>query len=217
MTVSLSYEGNVRDDLAGFYFSTYTEGDETMYLAVTQFQSTDARKAFPCMDEPSLKAVFNVKLGRPSAQAWTSASNMPVMNEAVADVEGMAGYVWDEFYPTEKMSTYLVAFLVSQFDRYEGQAFGENGEVRHVVTAATAAAVVVIVATAAIVVVVVAVIIITKIIIIVVVVVVGSCCCCCCCCFCPNCDGGSDGAATIVFSNWFFDNATRPFVYSNCT
>ncbi len=68
VTISLDFEGNLRDDLAGFYLSSYEQDGETHLLAVTQFQSTDARKAFPCMDEPALKAVFNVRLGRPEVR-----------------------------------------------------------------------------------------------------------------------------------------------------
>ena len=52
--------------ILGFYRSKYMDGDKETYLGVTQFESTGARKAFPCMDEPERKAYFNVKLGRPS-------------------------------------------------------------------------------------------------------------------------------------------------------
>jgi aminopeptidase N len=45
-------------------------------MGVTQFQATDARRAFPCFDEPGIKAQFNVTLGRPSTGGWTTQSNM---------------------------------------------------------------------------------------------------------------------------------------------
>ncbi len=53
---------------------------------------------------------------------------MPVETEAASAVSGMPGYVWDEFLPTERMSTYLVAFLVSEFTRWEGDPFGLGGQ-----------------------------------------------------------------------------------------
>ncbi len=117
--LKMSFLGEVADDLAGFYRSSYVENGETKYLAATQFQSTDARKAFPCMDEPALKAIFNIKLGR-KEDGYRTASNMPMVKNGVDPVPGEPGYVWDEFQPTEKMSTYLVAFLVSDYDFTEG-------------------------------------------------------------------------------------------------
>lgn len=57
MTISLKFRGLLNDDLSGFYRSSYVAEDGTThYLAASQFQATDARKAFPCMDEPGIKA-----------------------------------------------------------------------------------------------------------------------------------------------------------------
>ncbi len=102
------------ENLSGLYRSSYKRGNETRYLAVTQFQATSARQAFPCMDEPALKAVFQVNLGRP--KDYSTASNMPIMMEGLSvEGEDPDDYVMDVFEPTLKMSTYLVAFLISDF------------------------------------------------------------------------------------------------------
>ena len=63
----VEYTGILNDEMKGFYRSTYKEGSLTKWLATTQFQSTDARRAFPCMDEPGLKATFQLIMNRPSS------------------------------------------------------------------------------------------------------------------------------------------------------
>ncbi|XP_014663075.1 PREDICTED: aminopeptidase N-like [Priapulus caudatus] len=79
--VHLEFEGNVEEDLAGLYLSSYTDADQTVkYLVTTQMQPTNARRAFPCFDEPKYKAVFNVTLVR--AQHMLSLSNMDIVSES---------------------------------------------------------------------------------------------------------------------------------------
>ena len=60
--VNVEYTGYLRDNLKGFYRSSYTDEktNTTEYLATTQFQISDARRAFPCFDEPAIKAKFKV-------------------------------------------------------------------------------------------------------------------------------------------------------------
>ena len=78
----------------------------------TKFQPTDARKAYPCMDEPDLKATFNVTMVHPAE--YISLSNMPV--ESNFTVNGMTTTI---FGKTVKMSTYLIAFIVCDFEYKE--------------------------------------------------------------------------------------------------
>ncbi|XP_050688585.1 aminopeptidase N-like isoform X2 [Eriocheir sinensis] len=118
--LSMDFEGYLNDQLAGFYRSSYTDKDgNTKFLAVTQFEAADARRAFPCFDEPAMKATFDVRLAREEATK-TSISNMPLSD--TIPVEGQDGWVWDIFNTTVPMSTYLVAFVVSDFTYVESNA-----------------------------------------------------------------------------------------------
>ncbi|XP_023324912.1 aminopeptidase N [Eurytemora carolleeae] len=117
-TVKISFTAFLKDNLKGFYRSQYkdlvTGKDE--FIAVTQFQATDARRSFPCFDEPALKAKFEVSLGR--TRDMSSISNMPIRIEG-EDMAEDTSYVWDHYMESVKMSTYLVAFVVSKFDNRE--------------------------------------------------------------------------------------------------
>ncbi len=105
-TLSLTFTGTLNDRLRGFYRSRYVDGDGLeRYLASTQFEPTDARRALPCWDEPSLKAEFTVTLVVPSALA--AISNMP--EESVTEDDGTKTV---RFATTPPMSTYLLAFAV---------------------------------------------------------------------------------------------------------
>ncbi|XP_020287873.1 aminopeptidase N isoform X2 [Pseudomyrmex gracilis] len=109
----LKFIGTLNDYMQGFYRSSYMVGTETRWIASTQFQATDARRAFPCFDEPALKARFQINIARP--RNMTSMSNMPRRGEPTA-VPGIHTYVWDHYERSVPMSTYLVAFIVSDLD-----------------------------------------------------------------------------------------------------
>ena len=104
--LSLSFQGNLNDRLRGFYLIKYTDAEgRERTLAATQFASTDARRAFPCWDEPSFKSVFSLTLAvSPDLQA---VANSPVLSEALEDGRRVIRYT-----DTIRMSTYLVAFAV---------------------------------------------------------------------------------------------------------
>lgn len=74
--LSMIFTAVLNNELRGFYRSTYNENGKVKYMAVSQMQPTDARRAFPCFDEPNMKANFTMKLGRLTTQLSTS--NMPV-------------------------------------------------------------------------------------------------------------------------------------------
>lgn len=106
-TVTIDFQGVLNDLLAGFYRSSYLDDTgATNYLACTQFEATDARRAFPCFDEPEMKAVFEVSLEVESSQF--AVSNGAIASEAILP----NGNKLVNFEPTIKMSTYLVAFIV---------------------------------------------------------------------------------------------------------
>lgn len=108
----LTFSGLLNDKLHGFYRSTYktTDGREKI-LASTQFESTDARRAFPCWDEPALKAVFQTTLV--IDEGLTAISNTAIVRETPLPGTGKKEVVFAE---TIKMSTYLVAFIVGEFE-----------------------------------------------------------------------------------------------------
>ncbi|NXC97425.1 AMPN Aminopeptidase, partial [Certhia familiaris] len=111
--LSSSFTGELADDLAGFYRSEYTdEAGNKQVVATTQMQAADARKAFPCFDEPAMKANFSVTLIHPSN--YEAISNMPAKNTRKQMIDGENWNI-TEFETTPRMSTYLLAFIVSQF------------------------------------------------------------------------------------------------------
>ncbi|MBM3941206.1 MAG: M1 family metallopeptidase [SAR202 cluster bacterium] len=126
-TLRLEFTGTLNDQLRGFYRSSYTATDGSRkWLASTQFEATDARRAFPCWDEPSIKATFEITLGVPAGM--TAVSNMPVASMAPAD-EGRTAY---RFESSPRMSTYLVVLIVGDLACVEATA--DNGTLMRVWT-----------------------------------------------------------------------------------
>ncbi|XP_044317726.1 glutamyl aminopeptidase isoform X2 [Drosophila rhopaloa] len=109
-TLSASFDYSLTS-LTGAYISNYTnaEGVEKS-IVTTKFEPTYARLAFPCFDEPAMKAQFTITVARPSGDEYHVLSNMPVASEYVdGDLTEVT------FEETVPMSTYLAAFVVSDF------------------------------------------------------------------------------------------------------
>ncbi|KAL5559481.1 hypothetical protein UlMin_035692 [Ulmus minor] len=110
--LAIGYEGVLNDKMKGFYRSTYEHNGEKKNMAVTQFEPVDARRCFPCWDEPAFKATFKITLDVPSE--LVALSNMPIVEEKV---DGHLKTV--SYQESPIMSTYLVAIVVGMFDYVE--------------------------------------------------------------------------------------------------
>ncbi len=113
------FQGKLNDQLRGFYRSSYKDhAGITQTMAATQFEATDARRAFPCWDEPDFKAVFATTLV--IDPALTAVSNTRLASESRE-----AGKKVLRFADSIRMSTYLVAFIVGNLEatppRYVGK------------------------------------------------------------------------------------------------
>ena len=115
-----SFTGELNDDLRGFYRSTFSDDDGTEHvIATTQFQSTDARRAFPCWDEPDMKATFDITL-------VVDPDETAVSNGAEVQRSERGDKVAVRFAQTMKMSTYLVAFVVGPLEVTEPAMAGST-------------------------------------------------------------------------------------------
>jgi aminopeptidase N len=113
--LEIEYKGILNDKLRGFYLSK----TKVRSYGVTQFEATDARRAFPGFDEPASKATFDVTLVVDAGD--TAISNTKIVSDKPGPVAGKHTIV---FGTTPKMSTYLVAWLVGDFVCSKGKADG---------------------------------------------------------------------------------------------
>ncbi|MBI4550281.1 MAG: M1 family metallopeptidase [Candidatus Omnitrophica bacterium] len=123
----LEFTGELNDQMHGFYRTRYEAGGRERWGAATQFEATDARRAFPCWDEPDFKAQFDITLTVPSG--LTALSNMPVRSQRRAG----NGKKRISYETTPVMSTYLVAFVVA--DLVYSEAKDRDGVLIRVYTA----------------------------------------------------------------------------------
>jgi len=138
-SLEMDFEGELNDKMKGFYRSKYFSHPDLQerYAAVTQFEATDARRCFPCWDEPALKATFNISMTIP--ENLVGLSNMPLIDEEKS-ANGMKTL---KFATSPIMSTYckirnfldknelsfitlclitVLAMCVGEYDHVEGSS-----------------------------------------------------------------------------------------------
>ncbi|XP_030580859.1 glutamyl aminopeptidase [Archocentrus centrarchus] len=113
-TLSLDFQGWLNGSVVGFYRVIYTENGITKKIAATDHEPTDARKSFPCFDEPNKKATYNISITHDAK--YKALSNMPVEG---TPQELPDNKIKTSFKKSVPMSTYLVCFAVHQFDYVE--------------------------------------------------------------------------------------------------
>jgi aminopeptidase N len=122
-TLVIKFQGTINNDMAGFYRSKYKpvvppaasvpkDGEDHVMFS-TQFESCDARRAFPCFDEPNLKATFDFEIELPEDQV--ALSNMPEKTSK----KSKDGFKVVSFERTPIMSTYLLTWAVGDFEYIE--------------------------------------------------------------------------------------------------
>ncbi|MBV9008254.1 MAG: M1 family metallopeptidase [Verrucomicrobia bacterium] len=115
-TLALNFAGKINQSGVGLYYARYQEqgtGAKKLLLG-TQFEPTDARRLFPCWDEPSFRAIFQLTAVVP--ENWMAVSNMPIATEK--KVEGGKEV---SFQPTPSMASYLNVFCAGEFDAVESE------------------------------------------------------------------------------------------------
>lgn len=107
--LQLTFNGTLKTSMSGFYRSSYVVDGKTEWLAVTDFEPTDARRAFPCFDEPAMKANFTITLTYPVG--YQGISNMQELGRTTSPTR-----IESKFATSVRMSTYLVCYSINKFE-----------------------------------------------------------------------------------------------------
>jgi len=113
-TIHITYAGILNDEMRGFYLG---KDDQGRKYAATQFEATDARRAFPSFDEPAYKATFDISAVADKGQVAISNQRLPPIRPVRRQAHGTLRHY-------AKMSSYLAALVVGNFEYIEGEADG---------------------------------------------------------------------------------------------
>ena len=113
-TIEIEFESELTTNMEGLYPSSYQEDGQTKTIISSQFESTHAREAFPCIDEPAAKATYDLSLETPKAK--TILGNTPIKNQSTS-----AERTTTIFETTPKMSSYLLALVVGDLAKLSGK------------------------------------------------------------------------------------------------
>lgn len=110
--IEIEFKAGITPDMVGLYASNFEHEETTKQIIATQFEANHAREAFPCIDEPSAKATFQLTLTSP-------AENQNLSNTPVENVKNEATQTTTVFEKTPRMSTYLLAFVTGEMHSVE--------------------------------------------------------------------------------------------------
>ncbi|NXF70947.1 AMPQ Aminopeptidase, partial [Sclerurus mexicanus] len=112
--LQLDFQGVLEDDLVGLFLTRYTDQGRSSMLIASQMEPTYARRVYPCFDEPAMKSIFNIRIVHDPS--YVALSNMPAID--VSEMKDENGTLWTvtTFNTSLKMSTYLTAFVICDFD-----------------------------------------------------------------------------------------------------
>jgi puromycin-sensitive aminopeptidase len=115
LVLELAFSGAINDKMHGFYRTSYEMNGRRRWGGATQFEATDARRAFPCWDEPDKKAVFTLTLRVP--RFLTALSNMPIQREHALPGSRLREI---RYASSPRMSTYLLAWVIADLECVSG-------------------------------------------------------------------------------------------------